>query len=115
MAKNQVYSEALHIPLPVPSGTKSGDPVVVGSLVGVAITDRETGETEVAVWRNGAWDLAVDGAVTEVGTPLYIVADGTRQTQLVVAEPAADGVVFGYALATKSAAVATIPVAVAQV
>lgn len=115
MATNQVYANATHIPLPVVAGTKSGDPVLVGSLIGVAITDRETGETEVAVWRDGAYNLTVAGEVTEVGQPVYIAAagQGTRQTKLTTT--AGTDVLFGYALATKTAADGVIPVALARV
>ena len=115
MAKNQVYANATHIPLPVVAGTKSGDPVLVGALVGVAITDREVGETEVAVWRDGAWNLSVAGEVTEVGQEVYIAAaaQGTRTTELTTTST--DAVLFGYALATKTAAAGVIPVALARV
>lgn len=113
MAINEVYRDADHIPLPVPTGTQSGDPVAVGSLVGVAVTDRVTGESEATVWLKGAFSFDVDGAVTEVGQPLYIVADDTRQTQLTTT--ATDNTVFGYALETKTAAVSAIPVRIAQV
>ena len=43
MATNIVYSPGQALPAPVPSGTKSGDPVRIGSLNGVAVTDRATG------------------------------------------------------------------------
>lgn len=112
MATNQHLRHALHTDLPVPAGTKSGDPVKVGALVGVAITDRGDGgntATHATVWRDGSWHLTVDGAVTEVGTPVYITADG----DLVVT--ATDNTLFGYALETKSAAAGPIPVAIAQV
>ena len=115
MATNQVYANAQHIPLPVPTGTKSGDPVLVGSLVGVAIIDRDTVDGQATVWRDGAWNLTVAGAVTVIGAPLYIAAagQGTRQTKLTVT--AGTDVLFGYALATKAAADGVIPVALAQV
>jgi predicted RecA/RadA family phage recombinase len=114
MATNQVYANAQHIPLPVPSGTKSGDPVLVGALVGVAIIDREA-DGAATVWRDGAWNLTVTGEVTVIGAPVYIAAagQGTRQTKLTVT--AGSDVLFGYALATKGAADGVIPVAIAQV
>lgn len=115
MAKNQVFANATHLELPVPAGTKAGDPVLVGSMVGVAVTDRATGETTASVWRDGAWDLTVDGEVTAVGQKLYIAAagQGTRQTQLTTT--AGSDVLYGYALATKTAAAGVIPVALARV
>ena len=40
MAKNIMYKPGDHLSAPVPAGTKSGDPVRIGGLNGVAITDR---------------------------------------------------------------------------
>lgn len=40
MAKNIMYKPGDHLSVPVPAGTKSGDPVRIGGLNGVAITDR---------------------------------------------------------------------------
>lgn len=114
MATNEVYRDADHLSLPVPTGTKSGDPVAVGSLMGVAQTDRRADGT-ASVWLKGAYELTVDGEVTAVGTPVHIVADGSRQSTLAVASPASDGAVFGHVLATKTAAAAAVPVRVAQV
>ncbi len=118
MATNEVYRNADHIPLWVPTGTKSGDPVAASTaqtLPGVAQLDRATGEVQTTVWLKGVFNLVVDGEITQDGTPVYIVADGTRQQQLVVAEPAADGLLFGYALEPKTAAAAAVPVRIAQV
>ena len=114
MATNEVFRDADHISLPVVSGTKSGDPVLVGSLVGVAQTDRDA-DGIATVWRNGAHNLTVAGAVTAVGAPVYIAAagNGTRQTK--VTTTAGTDILFGYALATKAAADGVIPVAIARV
>ena len=112
MATNEVFRDADHISLPVVSGTKSGDPVLVGSLVGVAQTDRDA-SGEATVWRKGAYNLTVSGAVTAVGAPVYIADAGTRQTK--VTATAGSDILFGYALATKAAADGVIPVALARV
>ena len=40
MATNITFNPGNHQSLPVPAGTKSGDPVRVGGLNGVAVTDR---------------------------------------------------------------------------
>ena len=40
MAKNIVYKPGDHLPAPVPAGTKSGDPLRIGGLNAVAVTDR---------------------------------------------------------------------------
>ena len=114
MATNEVFRYADHLTLPVVTGTKSSDPVLVGSLPGVAITDRETDGT-ATVWRKGAYDFTVTGVITAVGQPVYIAAaaTGTRQTGLTAT--AGSDVLFGYALATKAAGASTITVALAQV
>src|SRR5690606_13827107 len=38
MATNEIFKDANYLSLPVPEGTVSGDPVLVGELVGVAQT-----------------------------------------------------------------------------
>ena len=59
MAKNIVYKPGDHLSVPVPAGTKSGDPVRVGGLNGVAITDRaNTGVSPVNATPN-AGKLAI--------------------------------------------------------
>ena len=40
MAKNEILRDADHLSLPVPSGTKTGDPLRIGGLNVVAETDR---------------------------------------------------------------------------
>lgn len=112
MALNETFRDADHLSLPVPSGVKSGDPVAVGAIVGVAQTHRGGGGNatdHATVWTKGAFDLPVTGAVENVGAPVYI-ADGA----LTATAPATDPVIFGYALATQ-AADGTITVKIAQV
>lgn len=122
MARNEIFRDADHLSLPVPSGTVSGDPVKVGSLVGVAQTDRATAtnpgggnaEGNATVWRKGAHSLTVDGAITAVGQAVYFVGDGTsRSAQL--SATASGNTLFGYALETKAATAAPIRVAIARV
>lgn len=125
MAKNEVLRHGDHISLPVPTGTISGDPVVVGSLKGVAQTDRATyptgtnpggGNAEgfASVWTKGVHTFDVTGAVTVIGSPVYYVGDGTtRNPQLTTTATA--NTLFGYALETKAAGAARIDVRVAQV
>lgn len=113
MATNEVYRNADSIPLPVPAGTKSGDPVKVGSLIGVALTDRGD-DGQATVRRTGAFTLTVGDAVESAGTPLYVAGDGTsRITSLTTT--ATGNTLFGYALTTKTAAAGPLPVAIAQV
>lgn len=58
MATNEVYRPDKHRSMPVPDGTKAGDPVRIGMINGVAVTDR--------------------AAVTAVGSPFS--ADGSANT-----------------------------------
>lgn len=104
MALNQRYTNALHISLPVPSGTKSGDPVQVGQISGVAQIDRQEDGT-ATVWLDGSWDIEVTGAVATVGLPVYITSAGKLNTT------AAGNTPWGIALATKAAAAAPLEVA----
>ena len=109
MAKNEVYRNADHIDLPVPAETKSGDPVFVGSLPGVAVTDRQSDGT-ATVWRTGAFLLEVGDAVANVGDPVHL-----PQGSKVLTAAAVAGRVFGYALQTKTAMSAKIAIAIAKV
>ena len=122
MARNEIFRDADHLSLPVPSGTVSGDPVKVGGLMGVAQTDRATAsnfgggnpEGNATVWLKGAHVLTVDGAITDVGQPVYFVGDGTsRSAQL--SATATDNTLFGHALETKAATAGPIRVRIARV
>lgn len=133
MSKNLVF--AGHEPalsLPVPAGTRSGDPVLVGGIIGVCDTDR----TEVvdgkqyggvgnpdgyaSVAPDGAYALEVADAVAAAGTAIYIVAaDNTLTTT------AAGNVLFGHTVpvidkgvatgATKGAGAGTVNVKLARI
>lgn len=77
MALNEIFKVGKSISLPVPADTKSGDPVRVGVLNGVAIVDEGTGfnadgYTSVDLFGGHLFELA--GA--EVGDPVYITAAG---------------------------------------
>lgn len=76
MATNGRYSNALHINIPVPSGTVSGGPVKVGQICGVAITDRDA-DGNATVHLDRSWDVTVTGAVASVGLPVYITSTNT--------------------------------------
>ena len=91
MAKNSVYGFTKSQSLPVPAGTKSGDPVKSGAYVGVALTDRQVamaanvpntsnpvGSASVAL--DGTWTLPCADAVAAVGTALYVVGNGPTVT-----------------------------------
>lgn len=103
MALNQRYPNALHIALPVPSGTKSGEPVQVGRISGVAQIDRQE-DGNATVWLDGSWDIEVTGAITNVGDPVYITSDRKLDATATGNTP------WGIALATKTAAAAVLEV-----
>ena len=111
--KNEVFRDADRLSLPVIDGTVSGDPVVVGSLIGVAATDKGAGGNvaeNATVWRKGAYRLTVSTAVSAVGTALYFATGSKKLTTTATANT-----LFGYALETKGTGDGDIPVALAQV
>ena len=119
MAKNEVYYPGDTIPLPVPEGTKSGDPVVVGTIAGIAMEDRDAaGNAPVRV--KGVFMLSVtghDGTDNEaiaVGDKVYYTAPSGGSPAVIDANATA-GAEFGVALkavaaGATDAVVATIPV-----
>lgn len=96
MAKNMVFKHAENLYIDVPAGTKSGDPVAVGQLVGVALTDADE-DGKATIRTKGAFSVpvtAADGtgpAAVELGDVVYIQAGGTINKD-------SAGVRFGYAL-----------------
>lgn len=81
--KNEGYVPASELSLPVPVGTESGDPVLIGgNLPGVAATNRGEGgnlSTHASVLMDDrAYVVPVDGAITGPGQKIYfVVADNT--------------------------------------
>lgn len=60
MAKNLSYKHLGQVTLPVPEGTASGDPVLVGGLAGVALVDRDSdGNSEVSIKGGPVYALSV--------------------------------------------------------
>ena len=104
MAKNQRYTNALHISVTAPRDIASGDPVRVGSICGVAQTAAKSGE-KVTIWLDGSWTLNVTGALASEGLPVYITAAGALNTT------ATGNYLFGIALGTKTAAAGPVEVA----
>lgn len=108
MATNYVQ-KGERLVLPVASGSVSGDPVVVGSLPAVCLTDRDSdGNAECAI--EGVFDIAVTGAnnagnvAVAVGDKLY--KDGTE-----INKDSTNGTEFGIALeAVTSGSTSTINV-----
>ena len=99
MARNITYKPGDHISAPVPAGTKSGQPLRIGELNAIAVTDRA--KTDVAalntdgtknaaynwgggnpnghasVWLEGAAEVVVTAATApKFGDAVYIGSDG---------------------------------------
>lgn len=120
MAKNEVYYPGDAIPLPVPEGTKSGDPVVVGTIAGIAMEDRDAaGYAPVRV--KGVFKLSVTGhdgtenKAIAVGDTVYYTAPSGGSPAIIDAN-ATTGKEFGVALKAIAAGAtdpvtATIPIA----
>lgn len=121
--KNEAIVPASELSLPVPVGTVAGDPVLVGSLPGVAATSRGEGgniATHATVLMDDrAYEVDVNGAITGVGQPIYFVdADGS----LDVSDGAGANTLWGYSvcradgsMATKAAGVGPAIVKLAKV
>jgi len=116
MAKNEVYYPGDTLPLPVPAGTKSGDPVVVGTIAGIAMEDRDAaGNAPVRV--KGVFKLSVTGhdgnsnkAIAVGGTVYYTAPSGGRPA--IIDANKTTGAEFGVALkAIAAGATDAIPVA----
>lgn len=105
MATNQRYTHGHHIALPAPKEINSGDPVLIGDISGVAQTSAKTGE-KVTLWRDGSYDLEVDGALT-VGQAVYIKAADSTLTAT-----ASGNKLFGYALTPNASGKGTVEVLV---
>jgi len=76
MALNRVRDKAEYLSLPVPVDTESGDPLVIGDLPCVALTDRNS-EGESTVQTNGSFAFSITaGADIDVGDILYLTGGG---------------------------------------
>ena len=130
MAVNEVFKVGASLSLPVPAGTKSGNPVRIGGINAVAITDEASVTTTfdlgagtnltvntggvgnaagyTSLKLDGAFNLSVTGAVAAAGALVYIKGDNTLTTT------STGNKVFGYALRTKGAGAGVIPVLLVQ-
>ena len=109
MALNQVFEhgDQFVVIATEPATPASGDPILVGQLPGVALTD-EDADGQVTGKFNGVWDFEVEaegGAVAPGAIVYYDAADDGLNNS------ASGNVRFGYALdAIDNAATATIRV-----
>jgi len=111
MAKNLIFKKPDNLALTV-VGAKSGDPVAIGGITGVALMDAEDDGTCI-IRRKGVFELEVEGVnmveniAVSVGDKLYY--DATRAIKINKNDHS--GTFFGYALGTvDSGAKATIQV-----
>jgi len=106
MSKNNIYKWSKAVEVPLPAGLKPGQPAKVGELVGVALngTLGKTEETVETFCLDGSWVFQVAGAVTVIGSKVYIASNGDVTTT------ATSNTFLGYALAAKSAPAGPLPV-----
>lgn len=116
MATNRLYEKGdqLKVVPTAPADVASGDPVLFGTLPGVALTD-EDDDGEATVQFGGVFELDVvgadnaGGAAITAGDPVYY--DGGE-----INADATDGTLFGYALEdVASGATTATPVKIARV
>lgn len=124
MAKNKALERANRLTVAVPSTVKSGDPILVGALNGVAETDYSAASGKASVCLEGAYFLAVvgssslspvTGVAIKVGDPIYWDGGSTDSDNVTTGGTlnanSTDNPIFGHALdALDSAASGTIRV-----
>ena len=103
MAKNQRYTEAKHLGLPLPYDRAPGEAVQIGGFNGVALNGGKSGETST-VWLDGSYDVTVTGS-TAPGATVYITPTGALNVTAAGNKP------WGLALGTKAAAAGVVEVA----
>lgn len=112
MATNFVQ-EGRVIPFTAAADVVSGQVVVVGSLVGVSMTDVASGATgQLAI--EGVFDIPAATAAITVGAPVYWDADGNpvggTEGSGAATATSTDNTLMGHAIAAKGATVGTVRV-----
>ena len=100
MAANEVYEDGDSLVLPVANTVVSGQPVIIGSLYGVALKDAYAGEDGAyytTVKFCGVFRLTVAFTLT-VGQAVYITSAGALTTT------ATSNTLFGHAIKAKASA-----------
>lgn len=91
----------------------SGDPIVIGSMVGIALTDAAIGDV-ISVALEGVYEIPAATAEITLGAKVYWDADGNPVggTSGAGAATATDtsNTLVGYAIAAKAATVSTVKV-----
>lgn len=118
MATNEHFRQGDKVSLPVPAGTKAGQPLRIGSLNAVAVTDRANTSVsptnndgtvnstynygggnpdgQASCWLNGCADFVV-GFSANPGDPIYIDSSNALQST------ASGNSLYGHSLSTKGA------------
>lgn len=96
MAKNRSQEFAKEILLPVPNGTKSGDPLVVSQLPCVAMIDRNA-DGEASVDCGGSYWFLVEGK-NKAGNKAIAVGDIIYLKEGKLSVNNEEGTRFGYAM-----------------
>lgn len=116
MAGNKAFDDGHQLRMAVASTVDSGDPLVIGGMSGVALTDYSANDGKATVDFHGVYDLSVKGVndagnvAVAAGDELYYVAGDTPHLS-----KKSSGVFYGYALeAVISAATTTINVKLAS-
>ncbi len=120
MAKNAAFGDGrfLSLAASAPTTPASGDPVLVGKIPGVALTDEGDGGNAAAntsIDTSGVYDLVVEGADASAGSAVAVgdILYYDTAATIKINKDATNGVRFGYALgAVGSGASATIAVKV---
>lgn len=121
MAKNYISEgKVIHAACTYPAAPDSGDPVLVGTIPGVALTDEGAGgnaSTETSIATEGVFDLSVEAvnnggnSAVVAGDKIYYEAGETPPLN----KDNVSGVLFGKALAEiTSGETATIKVLLVQ-
>lgn len=112
MARNEVFRDADHLSLPVPSGTVAGAPLRIGQFNVVTETDRADSTVidplagpkvnlnpngYATCWLKGAHTFTVSFAVSNVGDPIYITPGNA------LTATSSGNSLYGAALSTKGA------------
>lgn len=100
MAKNVIFEDTDSIQMPVLAGTVSGNVVITGMLVGVALTDRDAnGNASVAMNKVVSVSVTASGNIT-FGEPIFI----TSATGALTDAAGAGKQVCGHAVSTSTGA-----------
>jgi len=101
MAKNRKFEAGDALSVPVIAGTVSGGPVIVGMLVGHALTTRDANGNASVRFGEGVYtDTVTASANITLGQPIYI----TSATYALTDAAGAGKQLFGHAVSTSTGA-----------